>query len=192
MTPFRRRDQMRLACGVRGGVTSPPIARPRVPGVPSAQRSTLRRSIDARFRDVEWEEAACAHTGWLSVRTAAVLMAQGLMPARPRGSPSMQRGGGVRRPLHEGSGGFAPGAAAPAVEEEGELDVEEIAEPVGGGVEAWLAFLGLGVMGLLFFSFVHFLFFFCRGSMGRKPWGHSHYDCASWSGCRKWVYWGKM
>ena len=49
--------------------------------------------------------------------------------------------------------------------------------------------VGLGFF--LFFFFFFFVLCFLAVLGRRRSWGYSHYDCASWSGGRKWVYWGK-
>ena len=103
LIPSRGSDQVRFACGVEGAVMSPPTARPRIPRVPYAQRSMLQRTTGAQSRAVGWEKAVCARALRRSAQTAEVLTAQGLIPARPRGSPSMQLGGGGHRPHHRGS-----------------------------------------------------------------------------------------
>ena len=103
---LRRSAQTRFTYGAVSGVMSPPIAaRPRGPGVLPALRSILRGTTIAQLRVVGWEEAVCAHTLRRSVRTVEVLTAQGPMPARPKRSPSTQRGDGGHRPHRGGSRG---------------------------------------------------------------------------------------
>ena len=102
--PLRRSDQTHFACGVESGVMSPPTARQGTPSVLSAHRSMLQRTTGAPLRDVGWDEAVCVHTLRQSAQTVEVLMAQGRMPAWPRRSPSMHRGGGGHRPQHGGIG----------------------------------------------------------------------------------------
>ena len=52
---------------------------------------------------------------------------------------------------------------------------------------------GLEQSDLVFFSLFFFFVLCFLAVLGRRgSWGHSHYDCASWSGGRKRVYRRKM
>ena len=109
LTLSRRSARTLFAFGAVSGVTLPLIVtRPRNLGVLSALRNTPQETTAARLRAAGWEKAACAHTLRQSARTVEALMGREQMLARPRGSPSMQKGGGGHHPRHGGRRGRLP------------------------------------------------------------------------------------
>ena len=131
---MRRSDQMHFAYDTGGGVMSPPIARPRTPGVPYVRRSMLQGTTGARLRAAGREEgrmcphttAKCANCGGPHGARADACAAKKIAQhaARGWGSPPPPRRERRR----------APEEATPDAEA-GESGVEGGAEPEVEGME---------------------------------------------------------
>ena len=195
--PLRRNDQIHFTSDAESGVTLPLTATgPGDRSVPSVPRSMLRGTTAAQLRAVGWEEAVCAHTLRQSARIMEALTAQGLMPVRLGESPNTQQGGGGHRPHHGGRRGGRLLMKRPRVSRRRASRRPKVFACRRGreGRSKALGFQNvlLFVFPFLFFSFsvaVGLFLFLLSGGLGRRrPQGYPHYDRASWSEGRKWVY----
>ena len=81
-------------------------SRPRPPGAPFAQGTTLRVTTSAQSRGAGWGRATHAHTGQPGVPTAGGPMGRGRMPALSSERHASQPGGRGHHPRHVGRGGL--------------------------------------------------------------------------------------
>ena len=124
-----------------GGISPLTAARPRLPGVPFAQRTNSRPITSASLRGAESEEAASTRTGYPSAQVAEGPLGRGRMPASTREGPASPLGCGSHPPPQHRNRRSKGAVKSPGVESlevetpvaqegmEGESEVEVEVEP---------------------------------------------------------------